>query len=520
MKIIILGLDGATWDVLNILVKKGSMPNLEFLIKNGSRGVLESTIPPVTGCSWLSLATGLNPGKTGVIDFLKFDKRFELRLVNSLDFRDKAFWDLLSTNEKKCMVLDYPMLYPAYPINGVIVSSWGGRLDTFPKKVMEDIRRLVGKYDIFVRYYEEKYDDVDLFLHDLNKALDKKIKVTKFLLKRYNWDLCVNIIPFTDWIQHRMWHYIDNTHPLYSGENDGRLSSFVDFWKRIDDLIGKSINYGDYVFIVSDHGFGPQYGCFNLVKWLKMKGYLVRKRSFKSAAKLLLPNFAKRFLATVLPERIKKKTRKFITTMADIDLKKSKVYVVGHTIPFGAIYINVKNRNPAGIVNKGHEYELLKKEIINSLLNLKDDIGKDVKVTVFDVKEIYSGDKIELLPDIIFTINDWSCMIVKDFNANFLYKDTTYSFRHTGSHRLNGIFLAYGPDVKENFEIKNLKMFDIAPTILYMFNMSIPRDMDGKVIKSIFKENSELAKRSIIFEGKEERRIKKLIKKIKQNVNT
>jgi len=499
MKVIIIGLDGSTWNVLNPLIKDEKLPNFDFLLKKGSSGILESTVPPVTGCAWLSMATGLNPGKSGVIDFLKKDDNFGLTPVNSSDFRNKSIWDLLSENGIKCLILDYPMLYPAYPLNGAIISTWGGKLDTFPKKLKQEIQDLVGDYNIIVPYHDKKYDDIDLFFHDLNIALDKKIKVTEYLLEKWDWTLFVNAISFTDWIQHRMWHYIDESHPLYVEAESQRIwPYFIDFWKRIDGLIGKMLKHTDYMIIVSDHGMGPQYGCFNLLKWLEKKGYVARKRSLKLMFKRMLSPLANTPLKNILPEKVKKKGRTFLSVVTNLDLSKSKVYVIGHTIPFGAIYINSKHQNPKGIVNK-EEYEKLKRNIISSLLNLKDDIDRDVEVTVYDAKKIYSGNKVEYLPDIIFTVNNWSCVIVKDFKANFLYKDAPYSNRHTGSHRLNGIFLAYGPDIKNGFEAKELKIYDVAPTILHIFNVPIPKDMDGRVLTEIFKVKSEIARREPVY---------------------
>jgi len=495
LKAILLGLDGATWRVLEVLIKGGYMPNLEYLIQKGARGVLQSTIPPVTGCAWLSLATGLNPGKTGVIDFLKRNDNFDLTPVNSSNFKRKSFWDLLSKKGETCVLVDYPMLYPSYAIKGAIISTWGGKLDTAPKKLKEEIQDLVGDYDIIVPYHDKKYDNIDLFLRDLNIAFDKKIKVTEYLLEHWNWDLFVNVISFTDWIQHRMWQYIDENYPLYNKTESQRIwPRFADFWRRIDNLLGKMLKYADHMLLVSDHGMGPQYGCFNLLKWLEKKGYLVRKLSLKLMFKPVLSALANISLKNLLPEKVKKKGRTFLSVVTNLDLSKSKVYVIGHTIPFGAIYINSKYHNPKGIVNK-EEYGKLKRAIISSLLNLKDDINRDIEVTVYDAKKIYSGNKVESLPDIIFTINNWGCVVVKDFRANFLYKDAPYSNRHTGSHRLNGIFLAYGPDIRSGFKDESYKIYDIAPTILHMFNVPIPKSMDGRVLTEIFKPESETAKR-------------------------
>jgi len=493
MKAIVIGLDGATWDILDSMIKSEHLPNLKLLIKKGTRGKLESTVPPVTGCAWLSLATSLNPGKTGVIDFLNTDNKLNLKPVSSSDFRARSFWDLLSKAGKECVVLDYPMLHPAYPINGAIISTWIGRLNTFPKRLEKEIRKIVGDYDIFVGYNEEKYNDIDLFLHHLNDALEKKIKVTRYLLDNVNWDLFINVISFTDWIQHRMWHYVDENHPWYDeSESSKILPRFIQFWKKIDSLLGEMIPYADYLFIVSDHGMGPQYGCFNIAKWLEMEGYMKRRFFLKHLFKQSISVVPRSWLSRILPEKIKEKGRSYTSILSEIDMKNSDVFVVGHSIPFGAIYINSKDRNSKRIVNKCKEYETLKRDLIISLKNLKDDFKQNVEATVFKREEIYLGSKVQVLPDIIFTVNNWSCVVIKDLNANFLYKNAPYSKRHTGSHRLDGVFLAYGPSIKGGFETDVAKIYDITPTILHLFDVPIPKDVDGRVLKEIFKENSNL----------------------------
>ena len=486
-KVIILGLDGATWRILEPLARNGEMPNLKSLMAKGSWGPLESTIPPVTGAAWLSLATGLNPSKTGIIDFLKRTEDFNLKPVSSSDFKNISLWDILSNSGKTCAILDYPMLYPPYKINGFILSTWGGEVKTYLRKLEKDLKNLLEDYDIFVNYHEEKYDDLNLFIQHLNQALEKKLKITHQILTRENWDLFITVISHTDWIQHRLWQYIDEQHPLHNKQESLQiLPHFLEFWKKIDKHIGELASIASYFFIVSDHGFGPQYGCFNLPKWLEKKGYIKRKRSLKTLFKPIASALEGTFIAKLLPEKVRGQGIKLLKPISEIDIAKSKVYILGHTIPFGALYLNSKNPE---------QTTALKNELIDSLRNIKKDINQDVHVTVFDAKKIYVGNKTELLPDIIFTINNWSCVIVKDFKANFLYKDAPYSNRHTGSHRLNGIFLVCGPDIRNGFKAKGFKIYDIAPTILHIFDVSIPKNMDGRILTEIFKPDSEIAKR-------------------------
>ena len=82
---------------------------------------------------------------------------------------------------------------------------------------------------------------------------------------------------------------------------------------------------------------------------------------------------------------------------------------------------------------------------------------------------------------------------------------------------MNGIFIACGPDIKDTGEnIGRARIIDLAPTILHMFNLEIPEDMDGKVLTNIFKPNSPIAKRPVAYRKiTEEEKIKEKLRKLK-----
>jgi len=283
MNVALIGLDGVGEYTLRLLRKYvDHLPTMRRIIDRGVTGKLLSLVPPVTGCVWLSIATGLNPGKTGVIDFLKRGEGFKISHVSSLDFHGKSLWDFLSLEGFKTGVIDYPMLYPAYPINGFMVCSWGRKLDTWPKSLSVEVDNISGGYNIFVNYHEEKYNILENFFNDLDEAVEKKLKTSLYLLKAKKWNLFLDIISFTDWMQHRLWHYIDPNHPLYQKDLFVE-KKFIEYWERIDEYLDNVLDKADYIFIVSDHGFGPQWGVFNIAKWLEEKSFYVEGDHLKIA---------------------------------------------------------------------------------------------------------------------------------------------------------------------------------------------------------------------------------------------
>lgn len=525
-RVITIGLDGATWNILMPLINEGKLPTFEKLLDGGVHGVLESTVPPVTGGAWLSMATGKTPRKTGIIDFLnRKNDSYNLYPTNSNDFKGLSLWDYLSKENKKVGIFNYPMLFPPYRINGFMVSGIGSHLNSnifYPSSLKQELEQVANKYELYIDYHNPKYENLDLFLYDVSNLMDKVEKWIYYLIKNKDWDFLFTVFSSTDWIQHIMWRYVDKDHPLYDPKTSTKYKrEFIKFWRRIDDILKEILNnIGDdtNVILVSDHGFGPNDQTFNLAKWLEIKGYLKRKRCIKRKLKKIVYNIAVKLAKTPIKKLFSLKVRKTIgnslraSIIDEIDFDKSKAFCLGHTIPFGAIYINAKNEK---------ERKKMKNRLIHDLENISDDIGKKVEVQIYELEKIYSGEKIQFLPDIIFTINNWRCVILEDTFNRPLFEEKPFSTRHTGSHRLNGIFIAYGPGIKKGWKIENAKIYDIAPTILHIFGLPIPNDMDGKVLTEIFEENSKFAKRKpkyvepSYYEKKEEEKIRQLIKNLK-----
>ena len=90
---VIVGLDGATWDLLRPRMADGRLPNLRRLADEGVTGNLTSIFPPETPAAWPSFMTGKNPGKHGVFDFLVYDQ------ANRKDKNPSAFFPALSDEE-------------------------------------------------------------------------------------------------------------------------------------------------------------------------------------------------------------------------------------------------------------------------------------------------------------------------------------------------------------------------------------------------------------------------------------
>jgi len=180
-RVIIIGLDGATWDLLTPWVNKQDLPNFKILMENGCFGTLESTIPHITPPAWTSMSTGKNPGKHGIFDFSSIIKDTDnvrnLDLYNSRSKKSKEIWDYLNM---KSIIVNVPVTYPPRKINGIMVTGmYTPHMEsdfTYPEEVKKEILELFPDYKIELNL-NEYMDNKQNFLGDLYKLTEERIKL-------------------------------------------------------------------------------------------------------------------------------------------------------------------------------------------------------------------------------------------------------------------------------------------------------------------------------------------------------
>lgn len=176
-----------------------------------------------------------------------------------------------------------------------------------------------------------------------------------------------------------------------------------------------------------------------------------------------------------------------------INWQRTKAFTVGAK---GHIYINLVGREPLGTV--GHEeYEEVREDICKKLCKITDEYGKKL----FAPKrreEIYYGKNMEAAPDIVLGADSY--YISKNILSKRAYGRPP-SFR-SGIHRMNGILILKNSDMKHDFGRKTAQIIDIAPTILHLFGLPIPKGMEGRVLTELF-DDSFFEKNPIRFKKTE-----------------
>jgi predicted AlkP superfamily phosphohydrolase/phosphomutase len=495
-RLLILGLDGASWRLTQKLVTEGRMPTIGRILAEGAGGPLYSTIPDVSPTAWASFMSGKNPGQHGVYGFgLKVPGSYFLEPFSSRGrIPVQTLWGTLSSKGKRVAVINVPMTYPPEPVNGIMISGFGtpdaaGNRFVHPPEIMDELRSRLGPYILDVHWNEYEKQGIPALLDANRQMTQRRAEYGLHILGREGWDLFMLTFVSTDRLQHCLWQYLEPQQPL-SPEQQGIRTQVLDYYDYLDRVIGDFLaaSPDSNVLIMSDHGFGPCTAAVNVNTWLGEQGFLTWNAANKARMRWLVKLIKsiglsrERFgqLAKGVGINEYRHLEKFSHRANNIDWSKTRAF--SYT-PSG-IYLNLKGRERQGTVEPGAEAERLLDEIKERLLDLRDPVsGHKVVRRVVRSHEIYRGPRLEMAPDLVIAEGDTRYM----FNFNLYRSREVFepSSWRSGNHEPEGLVLAYGPRVAPGRRVERADLVDLCPTALHLLGEPVPDDMDGRVIREI-----------------------------------
>jgi predicted AlkP superfamily phosphohydrolase/phosphomutase len=509
-KVFVIGLDGATLDLIEPWVREGKLPTFKRIMEQGSWGTLWCPTPPISPQSWASFATGKNPGKHGFIDFIEVTPHaYSTRFVNSRMRAGKSLWRLLSEAGRSVGVLNVPITYPPEEVNGFVVAGYlsPGKSSNFvsPRELKKELLAAVPNYIIECADIElpklSRRDRRTAYINKVLAMMETRLAATRWLYERYKPDLFIATFTAFDRVCHYFWKYMDPAVRDHFSRADVERygDAILKVHVRQDEMIAElleMIEPGTTVFIMSDHGFGPSYKRLNLQRWFVEQGYMTLKRerpgpfarlinAIISASVRFTPLQFRHFIKQRLPALATRAMSRVY--FQGIDWSRTRAYTVGE---IRNIFINVKGRQPQGIVEPGAEYEALRDELIEQLTRLREpETGEPVVDKVWRREELYTGPFVWKTPDLLVDWHDYKYSFIPDFDEGPLVSsilDTkSLQWDRNGFHRPNGVFFALGRDIRRGARVEGVVM-DVTATILYELGFPVPADMDGRVITGAY----------------------------------
>ncbi len=453
-KVVVIGLDGSSWDLVKPLVDTEKLPNIAKMMRQGVSSTMLSTLPAHSAPAWTTFATGVTPIEHGCLDFLVVNKDLDdLNLIDSTQIKQETIYEAMVRHGRTPILINLPNTFPPKLKNHITITSLMTRGDKYiyPETLKQKYPEL-QKYRLSPNAKLRMTDNLDPYLRDLCILEEERLAGVKQLFLHEPWDFFFYLCSGTDWVSHVAY--------------DQALAGYapaVRMWFIMDEFIGWIMNHlpaNTTLFVISDHGFRVYDKIFYINRWLEQHGYLATTSgtgSFQqSHTKLSREISAKQQQRKTL--RINKTVRnllghwqwlnqfakwlyfsivkKFIPVNVQVNVRLN-LNKTQAAFPRGSmanlLYINDAARFNNGIVSTAQRQALLAK-LKAELEQLTDATGQRIVGKIHTPK---SG------PDLILESDYYYLSGSLDYSNLYDYKTKNY-------HDSRGMFLAYGPDITSN----------------------------------------------------------------------
>ncbi len=479
MRIAVIGLDGLSPIYLDKLVEFGALPKTKHIINKAIRSKLYA-LPPMTAPSWSSIMTGVNPGKHGIYDFFKIDKKDYKQIpVSSFDLEHPRIHEILNMLGMKSIVINP---YPPYPLFNLKHSIQISHLLHAPKITYSPLS--AAKYIKLLKPDKIK-QSAEKIIEDGIDHLNRYVELVSQLLKYEECKLFWINLPYPDYYLHKI-NSKDVYHKLIPKED--KLFILID---KIIHMLDQAF---DDILIVSDHGFSHYrytiainsllYNHGLIVKTLgrglkdidEGTGYIDKNRHYIRVDNFFVKLLYKRpfsiFRAPLksIYEFISRK--KLVVVFHEVDPRESKAYLTSNT--------------SFGVIVNDHSIKEYVKKILKSVQGIEN---------VYEKHEIFNGPYVYKAPDLI---------LLPDFDNGYTIgtvKITNYVVKrkkHNHHHPI-GVFVYKGwnydkplPHIIPNYLVANI--------ILARYGVKLSSWADGmevlkKLMDSEIKQTSLYVKR-------------------------
>ena len=489
MRVVIFGVDGLAFRVIHPMMQAGYLPNFQALARDGVESILESKFPPFTPPAWMSLATGLKPAKHGVYDFWEYDQQGRDQLVTGRK-AGKAIWNVLSEYGRRVLVVNVPLTYPPEPVNGYFVSGFPGASEhgdfTYPHAFREDVLARVPGYRVDVDKHAIRRGE-RTHAEEVVQLIENRQALMRYLLREKEWDFVFVVYRLADHIQHKRWPEVMAMRP-----------EELRYYQLLDEALGEArdaVGSDGSLFVVSDHGFQGTRAVFAINEYLARHHWLhsdrnlhrgrqmveaVAKAAFKRAGIIYPVRMAKRRIMNRLPrlhpvdERAKVRMTPYLTRQEQQAAGVSMPSWSGTAGGYAVLRLS-QPYSPRQLADLRSELQALRDP----------STGQPLLDGIYSTEVFGEG---PYAPDeacLLLLASD-GITFTPVLGKPWLWE---YEQRTFGTHQKDGIFYAYGPNIKAGMsgpQETPFQIYDVMPTVLHTLGLPLPDGLDGRVLREIF----------------------------------
>ena len=445
------------------------LPNLTSLRERGVWGKLRSCDPPITVPAWMSMMSSKDPGTLGYYGFRnRADRSYDkMTTATSLAVKEPLLWDHLGRAGKKVILIGVPQTYPPRPVNGLLVTDFltpsVESQYTYPPELKAEIAGFPDVHPYEFDVSDFRTPDKGKIRDALHRMTDKRFALARRLVATKPWDFFMMVEMGTDRVHHAFWQYMDPHHHRYEPGNPYE-SVIEDYYVHVDRRIGELLReFPDDtdIVVVSDHGAKCMDGGIALNEWLIRQGYLV--------------------LAEPMP--------KSPCRLEALKIDWSKTIAWGAGGYYGRLFLNVRGREPNGVIEPA-EYDSVRSKLIAELEALGDAEGRPIGTKVHRPEDLYGTIRGIAPPDLFIYFGGLRWRSVGTVGGGKIHTFENDTGPDDANHAEDGMIILAGPGIPHRGPVEGLQLMDVSPTILRMFGLDVPGDMQGRTIDAVFGPSS------------------------------
>ena len=507
-----LGLDSIDPFLAQLWMDEGRLPVLAELAERGRCALVTNPFTYFSGAAWPTLITGVSPWVHGTI----FDRQLKpgshsVEHVTARSIGAPPFWRYVSDAGLRSTVVGVYAQSMLEGFRGTQVIAWGshdpfsakfGRPRSDPPEVLSWLEqgvpdRRYGFRDSTPRTLEE----LRTYAGEALTEIDKHGRGLQLLLERTEWDLFLGCFSEPHEAGHHLWHLWEPESEDDVADADPELrGSLRAIYERVDRALGAVIARvppDAAVMAFTPHGMYPNWRMAGLcAPLLEAGGWCVRlgepmvkdprlkvMSSLRGAAHAVLPRRARH----VLGRAFRKPRSKLLAglELADIDWSLTRAFSLPND---GAsiIRVNLRGREPSGVVRPGSEYDALLEEISIAAGELVDEQGRPVVSEILQIRDLLGEVPGEAFPDLAIV---WADRRIRTVSSERLGTLEVPFDKRSGDHRRMGFVVGAGPGIESSGERRiegpEATILDVAPTALARLGVPIPSDLSGKPIPGL-----------------------------------
>ncbi|MBW4661246.1 MAG: alkaline phosphatase family protein [Drouetiella hepatica Uher 2000/2452] len=456
-KLLIIGLD-CMEPSLVFEQWRQDLPNLSRLMAQGSYGRLESSIPAITVPAWSCMMSGRDPGELGIYGFRnRVDRNYQnMAIADGRAVKVPRLWDIFGDAGWRVAVISVPGTFPPYPVNGSLISCFLTPSQevpyTYPPELADQIATWMPDFMLDVPHFRS--DEKDRILSNIYTLCDQRFSLAAKLMEQDSPDVLMLVDMGVDRIHHSFWKPMDNRHPQHI-PNSPYANAIHDYYCHVDQQVGQLISQcgsETAVLIVSDHGARPLMGGICINEWLMQAGYLHLKEKPTSATSL---------------------------DKLEVDWSQTKAWGAGGY--YGRVFLNVKGREPQGVIPLA-SYEQDRSHLAEQLAAIPAPDGQPLGTKVFKPQQIYQKVR-GIAPDLVVYFGDLAWRSIGTVGNGEIYTSDNDTGPDDANHAQYGLMIFHDPQQPQGGQqIAGAQLYDILPTLLSRYDLSLPSGLRGKVL--------------------------------------